>query len=156
MEYIDAAITSILSPHVLSVEDLQEMLMPTKVELPSTMYLPVSSDDTLHFFRYLCTHILVAEEQFLLLIDVPIQDHAQQLEIYQVSNLLIPQGNLSAQHNIDNLISQNIIWWNKSNWNFRTAIHHMSKSQLTILQTWGTTPTTCQPNIMHHSHLCQG
>ena len=52
------------------------MLMHIKAELPSTMHLPVSTDNTLHFYRYLCTHILVEEEQFLLLIDVPIQDHA--------------------------------------------------------------------------------
>ena len=65
------------------------------------MHLPVSSDDTLHFYIYLCTHILVAEEQFLLLIDLPIQDCAQQLEIYQAFNLLILKGNLSACYNID-------------------------------------------------------
>ena len=90
MDYIVIAITSILSPHVLPVEDLWEMLMHIKAELPPTMHLLVSSDDTLHFYSYLCTHILVAEEQFLLLIDVPIQDWTQQLEIYQVFNLLIP------------------------------------------------------------------
>ena len=71
------------------------MLMHIKVELPSTMHLPVSLDDTLHFYRYLHTYILVAEEQFLLLIDVPIQDHTQQLEIYQAFNLFIPRGNPS-------------------------------------------------------------
>ena len=75
--------------------------MHIKAELLSTMHLPVSSDDTLYFYRYLYTHILVAEEQFMLLIDVPIQDHAQQLKIYQVFNLLIPQGNLSAKYDID-------------------------------------------------------
>ena len=52
MDYIDAATTSILSPHILPVEDLREMLMHIKAELPSTMHLPVSSDDTLHFYRY--------------------------------------------------------------------------------------------------------
>ena len=72
------------------------MLIYIEAELPSTMHLPVSSDDTLHFCRYLHTHSLVAEEQFLLLIAVPIQDHVQQLEIYQVFNLLIPKENLSA------------------------------------------------------------
>ena len=81
MGYIDVATTGILSPHVLPVEDLWKMLMHIKTKLPSTMHLPVSLDDTLHFYRYLCTHVLVAEEQFLLLIDVPIQDHAQQLKI---------------------------------------------------------------------------
>ena len=60
------------------------------------MHLPVSSDDTLDFYTYLHTNVLVMEEQFLLLIDVPIQDQAQQLKIYQVFNLLIPKGNLSA------------------------------------------------------------
>ena len=59
----------------LSVEDLREMLSHIEEMLPSTMHLPISSEDVLHFYRYLCTHILVADEQFLLLTDVPIQDH---------------------------------------------------------------------------------
>ena len=48
MDYIDASTTSILLPHVLPVEELREMLMHIEMELPSTMHLPVSSDDTLH------------------------------------------------------------------------------------------------------------
>ena len=36
------------------------------------MHLPVSSGDTLHFYKSLRTHILIANEQFLSLIDVPI------------------------------------------------------------------------------------
>ena len=100
MDYIDAATTGILSPHILPVEDLRDILMHTEAKLPATMHLPVSSVDTLHFYRYLCIHILVAEEQFLLLIDVPIKGHAQQLKIYQVFNLLIPKGNLSAWYDI--------------------------------------------------------
>ena len=28
----------------------------------------------------MCTHMLMADEQFLLLVDVPIQDHAQQVK----------------------------------------------------------------------------
>ena len=72
------------------------MLTHIEEALPSTMHLPVSSDDTLYFYRYPCTHVLIADEQFLLLIDVPIKDHTQQLEIYQVFNLIIPHGN--SQH----------------------------------------------------------
>ena len=82
--YIDTARTGIKSPHILPVEDLQKMLTHIEEVLPSIMHLPVSSQDILHFYRYLCTHILNTDEQFLLLIDVPIQDHVQQLEIYQV------------------------------------------------------------------------
>ena len=65
------------------------------------MHLPVSLNDTLHVYRYLHTHVLVTEEQLLLLTNVPIQDHTQQLKIYQVFNLFIPWGNLSAQYYID-------------------------------------------------------
>ena len=101
MDYIDAATTGILPSHILPVEDLWKMLTHIEEALPSTMHLPVSSEDTLHLCRYLCTHILIADKQFLLLIDVPIQDCAQQLKIYQVFNLVIPHGNLSACYNID-------------------------------------------------------
>ena len=45
---------------------------------------------------------LIADKQFLLLIDVPIQDHTQQLEIYKVFNLAIPRRNFSAHYSIQN------------------------------------------------------
>ena len=99
-DYIDAAPTGILSPHVLPVEDLRKMLVHIEEALPSTMQLPVSPEDTLHFYRYLHIHILIADKQFLLLNDVPIQDQAQQLEIYEVFNLVVPHRNLSAIYNI--------------------------------------------------------
>ena len=54
MDYIDAATTGILSPHVLPVHNLREMLKHIEETLPSTMHLPISSEDTLYFYRYLC------------------------------------------------------------------------------------------------------
>ena len=45
MDYIDVSTTGILSPCVLPVEDLREMLMHIESKLPSTMHLPVSLDD---------------------------------------------------------------------------------------------------------------
>ena len=102
MDYIDPATTGILLPHVLPIQDLREMLTHNEETFPSTMHLPISSEDTLHFYRYLCTHILIADEQFLLLIDGPIQDLAQQIEVYEIFNLDIPYGNYSACHAIEN------------------------------------------------------
>ena len=102
MDYIDAATTGILSPHVLPVEDLREMLSHIEETLPPTMHLPILSEDALHFYRYLCTHVLIADEQFLLLINVPIQDNTQQLEIYKVFNLAIPHRNFSTNYSIEN------------------------------------------------------
>ena len=76
MDYINAATSGTLSPHILPVMDLQRMLLHTSNTLPPTLHLPVSPDDTLYFYRYLCTHILIKNKQFLLVIDVPIQDRS--------------------------------------------------------------------------------
>ena len=65
------------------------------------LHLPVSPDDTLHFYRYLCTHVLIENKQFLLLIDVPIQDRSGQITIHKVLTLSIPHGNFSAHYDIN-------------------------------------------------------
>ena len=65
------------------------------------MHLPVSSGDALHFYRYLHTHVLIANRQFLLLIDVPIQDCTQQLSIYKIFTLDIPHGNFTAWYDVN-------------------------------------------------------
>ena len=69
---------------------------------PSTMHLLISSEDALHFYRYPCNHILIADEQFLLLIDVPIQDCVQQFVIYEVFNLAIHFRHFSIYYSIKN------------------------------------------------------
>ena len=62
MDYIDAAMTGTLSPHILPLTDLKQMLSHIEETLPSTMHLPVSSEDTLHFYRYLLAHVLIANQ----------------------------------------------------------------------------------------------
>ena len=76
MDYIDAATSGKLSPHVLPVADLQQMLTHIATTLLPTLHLPISPRDTLHFYRYLHAHVLIENKQFLLLIDIPIQDRA--------------------------------------------------------------------------------
>ena len=76
MDYINAATSATLCLHILPVLDLQKMLLHIEETLPSMLHLPVSSDDTLHFYRHLHTHVLIANKQFLLLINVPIQDRS--------------------------------------------------------------------------------
>ena len=46
-------------------------------------------------------HVLIAEEQFHLFIDVPIQDRAQQLHIFEIFNLPVPHGDMSARYEIN-------------------------------------------------------
>ena len=59
MDYINATTSGTLSPHILPIMDLQKMLLHISDALPPTLHLPVSPDDILHFYRYLCTHILI-------------------------------------------------------------------------------------------------
>ena len=101
MDYIDAATSGILSPHVLPVADLQRMLNHIADTLPPTLHLPISPEDTLHFYRYLRTHVLIENKQFLLLINIPIQDRACQVTIHQIFTLDIPHGNYSAHYDIN-------------------------------------------------------
>ena len=81
---------------------LTEMLYQIESELPPNMHLPIPSSDPLHFYRYLRSHVLVEESQFLLRIDVPIQDRAQQIQIYKIINLPVPVGNYSMRYTMDN------------------------------------------------------
>ena len=101
MEYSNAATSGILSPHVLPVVDLQKMLQHIDDTLPPTLHLPISPEDNLHFYRYLCTHVLIENKQFLLLIDIPIQDRACQITVHQVFTMDIPHGNYSAHYDIN-------------------------------------------------------
>ena len=96
MDNANAAMTGTLSPHILHIMDLKKMLVHIDVTLPPTLHLPVSSEDTFHFYRYLCIHVLIANKQFLFLIDVPIQDRSQQLSIYKVFILNLPHGNFTT------------------------------------------------------------
>ena len=101
MAYIDAATSGILSAHVLPITDLQKMLQHIADTLPPTLHLPISPEDTLHFYRYLRTHVLIENKQFLLLIDIPIQDRACQTTIHQVFTLDIPHRNYSSHYDIN-------------------------------------------------------
>ena len=53
MDYVDAATRGTLSPHVLPIMDLQQMLSHTEETLPTTMHLPVPSED----YTFIGTHI---------------------------------------------------------------------------------------------------
>ena len=98
LDYVNAATNGILSPHILPIAVLKQMLFHIEESLPTTMHLPVLSKDTLHFYRYLHTHVLIANRQF---IDVPIQDQMQQIFIYRIFTLDIPHGNCTAHYEID-------------------------------------------------------
>ena len=50
MDYIDATTTGRLSPHILPITDLKQMLSHIEETLPPMMYLPAPSEDTLHFY----------------------------------------------------------------------------------------------------------
>ena len=101
MDCVDTATTNVLSPDILPLADLRNMLKHIESKLPPTMHLPISSDKTLHFYQYLSIHVLIADGQFLLLINVPIQNRAQWLQIYEVFISPVPHSNLSAEYKVN-------------------------------------------------------
>ena len=101
IEDINEATSGALSPHVLSIIDLQKMLQHIADTLPPMLHLPISPEDTLHFYRYLHTHVLIENKQFLLLIDVPIQDRSCQITIHQILTLDISHKNYSACYDVN-------------------------------------------------------
>ena len=101
MDYINTATSGTLSPHILPVVDLQRMLQHIADTLPPTLHLPISPEDTPHFHRYLCTQILIENKQFLLLVDMPLQDRSRQITIHEILTLDIQQGNYSAHYDVD-------------------------------------------------------
>ena len=50
VDYVDAAMTNILSPDILPVEEPGTMIKCIKVQLPSIMHLPISLANTLHLY----------------------------------------------------------------------------------------------------------
>ena len=155
MHYIDVATNGTLSPHILPVMDLKKMLSYIEETLPSTLHLPVSSEDTLHFYQYLHMYVLVTNKQFLLLIDVPIQDQSQQLSIYNIFTLDTPHGNFTALYDI------NIQYLRITK--DETMAVEISPQQFRICQEDNgqfcnipyTLSTTCKPTILHYSFVCQ-
>ena len=101
MDYVDAAITNVLSLDKFPVEDQRNMLRHIESELLSMMHLPISSDNTLCFYQYLKTHVLIVDGQFLLLINMPIQNTGQELQIYEVFSLPVPHSNLPAEYKVN-------------------------------------------------------
>ena len=142
MEYIDAATSGTLSPHVLPVIDLQKMLQHIADTLPPTLHLPISPEDTLHFYRYLHTHVLIENKQFLLLIDVPIQDRSCQITIHQILTLDIPHGNYSACYDVHTKyfgVTKDV---NNGSGTLHYTISGMSTCQWPILQHFHTLSAT--------------
>ena len=156
MDYIDAATTGLLSPYVLPVEDLRKMLLHIEETLPLTIHLLVSSGDILHFYRYLHTHVLIADKQFLLLIDVHIQDHAHQLEIYEVYNLVTPHGNFSACYNINSKYLGITYDETKAVEISEDQFITCQKAKWTVLQFKHTSSTTCKSTNMYSSIVYKG
>ena len=163
MDYIDAATTGTLSPHILPIMDLKKMLSHIEETLPSTLHLPVSSEDTLHFCCYLHTHILITNKQFLLLIHVPIQDQSQQLSIYKIFTFDIPHANFTAHYDVNTKylgITQWKFCHNSSGFvkkqmdNFVPFLHlfnHLQTHHLALLPCMPRMQPAFQPDVLYRS-----
>ena len=155
MDYINAATPGTLSPHVLPVVDLQRMLQHiADTLLPMTTTIPISPEDTLHFYRYLRTPILIENKQFLLLVDMPIWDRSRQVTIHQILTLDIPQGNYSACYNVDTKYLGSHQGCNCGSGTLYYPISGLPGSKWSILQHHHTFSTISKPTILYSSFIC--
>ena len=51
MDYVNAAVTVTLSPHILPIMDLKKILAHIEETLPPSLHLLISSENILHFYR---------------------------------------------------------------------------------------------------------
>ena len=152
MDYIDAATSETLSLHILLVMDLQSMLSHIADALPPMLHLPVSPDDALHFYRYLCTHVLIENKQFLLLVDVLIQDRSQQITIHEILTLSIPHGNYSANYA---KYLGNHLGCNHGSRTFHYPVSSLLRSEQSILYHNHAFSSFGKPTILYHSSVCK-
>ena len=66
------------------------------------MHLPISLDNTLHFYWYLKNTYSQQTDKFCSTLKLPTQDRAQQLQIYEIFNLPVPHSEISAKYKIYN------------------------------------------------------
>ena len=102
MDYIDAATSGTLSPACLTSHGFMKdavtysRYLATYATFTSlTRLFPTFLQIPMH------SHVLIENKQFLLLIDVPIQDREGQITIHEILTLSIPHGNYSACYNIN-------------------------------------------------------
>ena len=156
MDYINTATSGTLSPPILPVVDLQRMLQHIGDTLPPTLHLPISPEDILHFYRYLHTHILIENKQFLLLVDMPIQDRSKQITVHQILTLDIPQGNYSAHYDVDIKYLGSHQGCNHGSGTLYYPILGLPRSKWSILQHHHTSSTISKPTILYSSFICKG
>ena len=153
MDYVDATTPNLLSPDILPVEDQRNMLRHIESELPSTMHLPISSDDALHFYQCLHKHVLITG-QFLLLINVAIQNREQHPHIYEVRSLRISHGNLSSQHKLNHMYIGVTYDETKAVVIMDQQYHSLPACKQTVLQNKCTIPAPLKPTNIYNSPIC--
>ena len=102
MDYIDATTSGTLSPHILPMLDLQMMLTHIQDTLPSTLHLPISPEDNLYLYRFLCTHMSwLLKSNFYCSLMYLFRIDLNKSPYMTVFTLHIPHGNFSAGYDID-------------------------------------------------------
>ena len=133
MVYINTATSGTLCPHVLPVMDLQKMLSHIADALPPTLHLPVSPDDTLHFYRYLCTHILI-------------ENHGSRTFHYPVLSLQRSRQSILQHNHTLPVFGKPTILYSSSV--CKSTAHIISKCSLQIWKTSGINlPTQIAPDV---------
>ena len=83
-----------------TVVDEKLVFNQNQCTVPEIITILQDSTNSMRNLHQLYIHVLIENKQFLLLIDIPIQDRSQQITIHKVLTLSIPHGNFSACYDI--------------------------------------------------------
>ena len=154
MDFVDAATTNVLSPDIFPVADLRNSLRHIESELPPRMHPPISSDNTLHFYLYLNTHVLIEMGSSYSFSIGPCKTEHNSFKIYKVSSLPVPHTYLSPEYKANNKYI-GVRYDDKGSCHLRSAIQNLSECQWTVLQDRCTIPTLANMQSCMYSPICQ-
>ena len=107
-----------------------------------------------HFYQYLKTHILIADRQFLLFLNISIQDRAQKLQIYEFLTYQSHMATFQLSTKLTTNTKEFYMRKHKQLWLLSNSTG-MTSCKWTILQNWCTIPNSHKYTIMYNNIICQ-
>ena len=96
---VDSLASGKLTPGVISPSELQSILMEISSQLPSMLQLPVNPQgDLWSFYQSVKCDTLIDNNKILIILDIPLVNQAEKMDIFKVINLPLPYMDYNKTH----------------------------------------------------------
>ncbi len=83
-----------LAPSVLEPDDLENILLHIQEQLPDFLMLPKDVNSLWYYYQILTCTMLVKENQYAIVVTLPLLDRNSNYEIYKIHNVPLPHENV--------------------------------------------------------------